>query len=129
MPQLDNVTYFSQFVFLLLSFLTVYYFVITNIMPATLTAHKLRAKFNSQHENPGDSSSLTAYAGGSVLLDKSTSEALGHLTQKSATSLSIEDLVLMNKIGKSNLKSAFLFHHAYVLANKKQLIDSQLAVV
>jgi hypothetical protein len=47
MPQLDQLSYLSQFVFLLISFLGVYVLVLRNIVPVILTAVKLRRKLNT----------------------------------------------------------------------------------
>lgn len=47
MPQLDALTYFSQYVMLVITFGAVYYFVILFIIPSTASALKLRSKLNS----------------------------------------------------------------------------------
>jgi hypothetical protein len=47
MPQLDTLTYFSQYVWLVITFASVYYFVIEFIIPSTASALKLRSKLNS----------------------------------------------------------------------------------
>jgi hypothetical protein len=47
MPQLDTLTYFSQYVWLVITFASVYYFVIDLIIPSTASALKLRSKLNS----------------------------------------------------------------------------------
>jgi hypothetical protein len=47
MPQLDTLTYFSQYVWLVITFASVYYVVIVFIIPSTASALKLRSKLNS----------------------------------------------------------------------------------
>jgi F0F1-type ATP synthase membrane subunit b/b' len=47
MPQLDTLTYFSQYVWLVITFASVYYFAIEFIIPSTASALKLRSKLNS----------------------------------------------------------------------------------
>lgn len=49
MPQLDALTYFSQYIYLVLTFVGVYIFVLQFIMPQVLSAFKLRQKLNSLH--------------------------------------------------------------------------------
>lgn len=140
MPQLDTLSYFSQFVFLLISFLFIYYFVVTLIIPNTVTAGKLRAKFNSQLS---EHSSLAAgrfsggpdFAGPQVtpsinssddILESLTTAALTQLAHKTVASTTVEDLSVLTKTGKQNIQSALLIHYSYVLAKKKQLVDSEL---
>lgn len=138
MPQLDTLSYFSQFVFLLFSFLFIYYFVVTFIIPNTVTAGKLRAKFNSQlndakslGSNAGSLPALSPNNGGSTpeILESLTTAALAQLANKTLASTTVEDLSVLNKTGKHNLQSALLIHYSYVLAKKKKLIDSELAGV
>jgi hypothetical protein len=131
MPQLDTLTYFSQFIFLLVSFLCIYYFVITYILPNTLTARKLRAKFNSQLESSKGllqvPSELEGQAFiGEAALESLTAEAYTQLACKNAASSTVEDLNAINKTGKPNIQSALMLHYTYALANKKGLIDSEL---
>jgi Plant ATP synthase F0 len=47
MPQLDVLTYFTQFVYLLLSFVGAYIFALNFLLPRVLGAIKLRQKLNS----------------------------------------------------------------------------------
>jgi len=47
MPQLDTLTYLTQYVFLLITFVGTYFFVLTFIIPNTLSAFKVRHKLNS----------------------------------------------------------------------------------
>lgn len=47
MPQLDPVTYLTQYVYLLITFVSVYFFVLSFIIPKTLSALKVRQKLNS----------------------------------------------------------------------------------
>ena len=47
MPQLDALTYFSQFVYLLISFIAVYLFVLNTVIPKVHSALKLRQKVNT----------------------------------------------------------------------------------
>lgn len=47
MPQLDPLTYINQYVFLLITFVGAYCFVLTFIIPKTLCAFKVRQKLNS----------------------------------------------------------------------------------
>lgn len=47
MPQLDTLTYFTQYVFLLITFVGTYFFVLSFIIPNTLCAFKVRQKLNS----------------------------------------------------------------------------------
>ena len=47
MPQLDVLTYFSQFIYLLISFIAVYVFIHITVIPKIVSAQKLRQKVNS----------------------------------------------------------------------------------
>jgi hypothetical protein len=47
MPQLDTLTYLTQYVFLLITFVGTYFFVLSFIIPKTLCAFKIRQKLNS----------------------------------------------------------------------------------
>lgn len=47
MPQLDPVTYLTQYVYLLITFVSVYFFVLSFIIPKTLSALKVRQKLNT----------------------------------------------------------------------------------
>lgn len=47
MPQLDVLTYFSQFIYLLISFIAVYVFIHSAVIPKIVSAQKLRQKVNS----------------------------------------------------------------------------------
>lgn len=47
MPQLDALTYFTQYVYLLISFVAAYAFVLNSIIPKVVSAQKLRQKLNS----------------------------------------------------------------------------------
>jgi Plant ATP synthase F0 len=47
MPQLDTLTYLTQYVFLLITFVGTYFFVLSFIIPKTLCAFKVRQKLNS----------------------------------------------------------------------------------
>nr|YP_025781.1 ATP synthase F0 subunit 8 [Tupiella akineta]AAQ18740.1 ATP synthase F0 subunit 8 [Tupiella akineta] len=131
MPQLDTLTYFTQFVFLLVSFIYIYYFVITYIIPNTLTARKLRAKFNSQLESSKGLLQVPSELGGEAFigelaLESLTSEAFTQLACKSAASTTVEDLNATNKTGKHNIQSALMLHYTYALANKKGLLNYEL---
>ncbi len=125
MPQLDILTYFSQFVYLLISFITIYYFVIVFIIPNTVTATKLRAKFNSTTRETAKSLEKQTLLGES-LLDKSFNTTSLDLASKSTASFSVEDLKTQNKAGKQNIQSALMFYFPSLLANKKRLIFSEL---
>ena len=50
MPQLDALTYFSQFIYLVLSFVGVYGLALQFIIPKVVSAQKLRQKLNSVAE-------------------------------------------------------------------------------
>ena len=50
MPQLDALTYFSQYVYLLITFIAVYYFVLSFIIPKILCTFKIRQKLNSLNQ-------------------------------------------------------------------------------
>ena len=47
MPQLDTLTYLTQYVYLLITFVAVYFFVLSFIIPKTLSSLKVRQKLNS----------------------------------------------------------------------------------
>nr|YP_009424205.1 ATP synthase F0 subunit 8 [Ulva flexuosa]AQS79870.1 ATP synthase F0 subunit 8 [Ulva flexuosa]ATP01429.1 ATP synthase FO subunit 8 [Ulva flexuosa] len=47
MPQLDALTYFSQYVYLLITFSAVYYYVLYFIIPKIVSTFKIRQKLNS----------------------------------------------------------------------------------
>lgn len=47
MPQLDTLTYLTQYIYLLISFVAVYFFVLSFIIPKTLCSLKVRQKLNS----------------------------------------------------------------------------------
>lgn len=134
MPQLDTLSYFSQFIFLLLSFLSIYYFVITFIIPSTLTADKLRAKFNNHLVSSKGLLPVSCDMEDQILkqdqvLDNLTAQAFTELTFKSIASTTVHDLKSLNKTGKHNIVSALMLHNTHVLANKKNLIDSELTTV
>jgi hypothetical protein len=149
MPQLDSLSYFSQFVYLLISFLFCYYFVVTFIIPSTLTADKLRAKFRvlSQLSLGEGKQSINPYEGnqrpsqllknktlkGESLaassvnicnrasnLDSIAADALTRLVSKSVALTTVGDFNALNKTGKHNLKSALRFNYIAVLAKKKK---------
>lgn len=126
MPQLDIVTYFSQFIYLLISFITIYYFVIVFIIPNTVTASKLRAKFNSTTLNETGKNIEKINLLGEDLLDNSFNAADLNLASKSCFSFSVEDLKIQNKAGQQNMKSALMLYFPSLLANKKRLIFSEL---
>ena len=123
MPQLDILSYFSQFVFLLISFITIYYFLITFIIPGTLTASKLRAKFNNTTRQTVKNLSDKVFIS-EILLNENFNKASLNLASKSAFSFSVEDLKTQNKTSKQNVQSALTFHYTSALANKKQLINN-----
>lgn len=130
MPQLDILSYFSQFVFLLFSFLITYYFIITYVIPSTITAAKLRAKFNTHQENSKNTLGISKQSiSDKDYLDRLTSEALAQLAYKSSTSATVDTFFDLNKASHSNIKSALLFHYSYILARKKRLVDIELTVV
>nr|YP_010733804.1 ATP synthase F0 subunit 8 [Gayralia brasiliensis]YP_010733833.1 ATP synthase F0 subunit 8 [Monostroma nitidum]WEG93075.1 ATP synthase F0 subunit 8 [Gayralia brasiliensis]WEG93104.1 ATP synthase F0 subunit 8 [Monostroma nitidum] len=133
MPQLDTLTYFSQFFFLLLSFLYIYYFLTTYIIPSTLTADKLRAKFNSNlHSEKALLRTKSAYQPACIeefVLDSLTLEAFTKLACKSAATATVSDLTAINKISKHNLKSALMLNYTNALANKKRLVGSDLTAI
>ena len=68
MPQLDALTYFSQFIYLLISFAAVYALTLNTILPSVVSATKLRQKLNSiarvggklAFSNAPDNASLSA---------------------------------------------------------------------
>jgi hypothetical protein len=47
MPQLDTLTYFSQFVYLCISFVLGYIFILNRVIPKMISVQKLRGKLNS----------------------------------------------------------------------------------
>ncbi len=47
MPQLDTLTYLTQYIYLLITFVAVYFFVLSFIIPKTLCSLKVRQKLNS----------------------------------------------------------------------------------
>ena len=51
MPQLDALTYFSQYIYLLITFSAVYYYVLYFIIPKIVSALKIRQKLNSLNLN------------------------------------------------------------------------------
>lgn len=150
MPQLDSLSYFSQFVYLLISFLFCYYFVVTFIIPSTLTADKLRAKFRVLSQlslGEGKQRPKASYEGnqrpsqllknktlkGESLaassvnicnrasnLDSIAADALTRLVSKSVALTTVGDFNALNKTGKHNLKSALRFNYIAVLAKKKK---------
>lgn len=65
MPQLDSQTYFSQFVYLIISFVAVYILILNFILPRVVAVQKMRQKLNSI---------ATAVA----KLDRAASDELGH---------------------------------------------------
>lgn len=50
MPQLDTLTYFSQYVYLFSAFVAVYYFVLKFIIPYIVCTFKIRQKLNSLNQ-------------------------------------------------------------------------------
>ena len=126
MPQLDILSYFSQFVFLLFTFIAIYYFVITFIMPSTIAASKLRAKFNSTTSQSRAANIEELGLISEYLLDGSFNATSLNLAEKSAASFSVEDLKVQNKVDKQSVQSALMFHYTNMLASKKRLIFSEL---
>ena len=49
MPQLDPLAYFHQYVYLLMTFVAVYFFVLSYIIPKVISTLKIRRKLNSIH--------------------------------------------------------------------------------
>ena len=49
MPQLDPLAYFHQYVYLLMTFVAVYFFVLSYIIPKVVSTLKIRRKLNSIH--------------------------------------------------------------------------------
>jgi Plant ATP synthase F0 len=136
MPQLDILSYFSQFIFLLISFLSIYYFVITFILPSTVTAAKLRAKFNSHLTKSQDNQSPLAADSDSLAvqvielpLDSLTLLALKELAQKSVATTTVEEFNAIHKNGKYTMTSALMLHYMNTLATKKRLVSEQLTLV
>jgi Plant ATP synthase F0 len=134
MPQLDILSYFSQFIFLLASFLSIYYFVITYILPSTLTAGKLRAKFNSHLANSLDDLSTPADLEKQIQvsessLDDLTRMALKELAHKNLATSTVEDFNIVHKNGKYTMTSTLMFHYMNLFASKKRLVSSELTLV
>lgn len=50
MPQLDLLTYFHQYVYLVITFVAVYLFVLSFIIPKMVSALKIRRKLNSLNQ-------------------------------------------------------------------------------
>ena len=108
MPQLDALTYFSQYVYLLITFIAVHYFVLSFIIPKTLATLKIRQKLNSLSEIGTTNKSFTpkqAIAESSQLLTVtfnkyySPAETLAALTlteESSSTALLQYDNLLYN---------------------------------
>nr|YP_009560609.1 ATP synthase FO subunit 8 [Ulva compressa]ARO34882.1 ATP synthase FO subunit 8 [Ulva compressa]ATP01474.1 ATP synthase FO subunit 8 [Ulva compressa]AZP40163.1 ATP synthase FO subunit 8 [Ulva compressa]AZT79216.1 ATP synthase FO subunit 8 [Ulva compressa]QDF43120.1 ATP synthase F0 subunit 8 [Ulva compressa] len=55
MPQLDSLTYFSQYVYLLVTFSAVYYYVLYFIIPKIVSTLKIRQKLNSLNLSQAES--------------------------------------------------------------------------
>nr|AOC61531.1 ATP synthase F0 subunit 8 [Gloeotilopsis planctonica] len=128
MPQLDTLSYFTQFIYLLLSFLLTYYFVVCFILPSTLTVNKLRAKFKSHLDKSKDSpSTLDGNISNSqtLVLDSLTFQAFKSLSQKSMASLAVDEFKKSHKSGQYNIQSALLLHSTNVITNKKRLIEEE----
>nr|AOC61491.1 ATP synthase F0 subunit 8 [Rhexinema sarcinoideum] len=128
MPQLDTLSYFTQFIYLLFSFLLTYYFVISFVLPNTVTAGKLRAKFKSHLNSSKDSSSAIIENekianSQTQILDFLTFQAFKSLSQKSVATLAVDDFKKSFKSGKYNVQSALLLHTSNVLSNKKRLVE------
>nr|YP_009546834.1 ATP synthase FO subunit 8 [Ulva expansa]AYO97756.1 ATP synthase FO subunit 8 [Ulva expansa]AYP41034.1 ATP synthase FO subunit 8 [Ulva expansa] len=60
MPQLDALTYFSQYVYLFITFSAVYYYVLHFIIPKIVSTLKIRQKLNSLNLNQAESYQSTA---------------------------------------------------------------------
>jgi hypothetical protein len=52
MPQLDALTYLTQYSYLLITFIAVYYFALSIIIPKTVSILKMRHKLNSLNSAP-----------------------------------------------------------------------------
>lgn len=133
MPQLDILSYFPQFIFLLISFLSTYYFVVTFILPNNVSAGKLRAKFTSQLQDSAafGSKAQTSYQTQTqtVTLDSLTLEALKSLAEKSAALATLEELNIANKNNKYTVQPPLIRHYTTVLANKKRQIKDDIIQV
>jgi len=60
MPQLDALTYFSQYVYLFITFSAVYYYVLHFIIPKIVSTLKIRQKLNSLNLSQAESYKNTA---------------------------------------------------------------------
>nr|YP_010021554.1 ATP synthase FO subunit 8 [Ulva rigida]QOL10395.1 ATP synthase FO subunit 8 [Ulva rigida] len=60
MPQLDALTYFSQYVYLFITFSAVYYYVLHFIIPKIVSTLKIRQKLNSFNLSQAESYTNTA---------------------------------------------------------------------
>lgn len=140
MPQLDTLSFFSQYFFLLISFFSIYYYVITFIIPSTLTANKLRAKFNklisassSVIENKYPliynlqslnlEPSISKYL---LMLKPLTLEAFSALNRKSSSVAAFETAYKLNKNLSYTYKSSLIINYVKCVNYKKTLLKSEL---
>jgi Plant ATP synthase F0 len=120
MPQLDALTYFTQYVYLVITFVGVYIFVLNFIMPQVISILKLRQKLNSLDllNNKLNQPSMQVYDGSKLkplftqydqLIDNnwklSTSKQTERMVQSArvmqfCTTLRLKKLFCHNIIGK-----------------------------
>jgi len=142
MPQLDTLSFFSQYFYLLISFFSIYYYVATFIIPSTLTANKLRAKFNklisasssvedlnlemyNLQSNNLEPKSSTSY----LLMLNLTLEALLVLKRKTSSVAAFEIACKLNKNLSYTYKSSLMFHVSKCINYKKMLLIDELRKV
>lgn len=139
MPQLDILTYFSQYLYLIISFFSIYYFAITFILPSTLTAEKLRAKCNqlaaylaalpTHLKNPqdlafGSPAIMSPVVSRENYLADLLADAYNQLEQNSLMTTSVSDFQVLTKKMPSNPKECYTTQLTRELGRKKkQLLD------
>nr|AKF33559.1 ATP synthase FO subunit 8 [Ulva sp. UNA00071828] len=111
MPQLDALTYFSQYVYLLITFSAVYYYVLYFIIPKIVSALKIRQKLNSLTVQTDNSKSVKQQSG-----DLDSTKLVDILQHYKGSATSSSSLAESNNTG---LKYNHLLNQAW-LANTCQ---------
>ena len=109
MPQLDALTYFSQYVYLFITFSAVYYYVLYFIIPKIVSTLKIRQKLNSlaisQAENNKNGAQQQSGDLDSIrLVDKFSQHTKGSISSPS----------WLTESNNAGLKYNYLQNHAWV---------------
>jgi len=109
MPQLDALTYFSQYVYLFITFSAVYYYVLYFIIPKIVSTLKIRQKLNSlaisqAENNKNGAQQQSGDLDSTRLVDKFSQHTKGSISSPS----------WLTESNNAGLKYNYLQNHAWV---------------